>query len=162
MVYALRQRLLSELGHLLPEAGRQMEQQQVVQGCAFIRLYCAMKGIAGLRWVWNVDVFFQIAVCHPDNWHCKKLKCQILFSCQHCPPQTLNSWFLYPEYHRDYIQYTLEICQSGSTYAHCRFDEQEGRVLLQLVMSHPPPTQAGVRFICLGLCMLLACPYLLA
>jgi hypothetical protein len=42
-----------------------------------------------------------------------------------------------------------------------RFNDEEIRVLLRLVTCHPKPSSAGVRFISLGLCMLLSCPYLL-
>ena len=40
------------------------------------------------------------------------------------------------------------------------FDE-EGVLLLQLITCRPPPTQAGLRFVALGLCMLIACPTLI-
>ncbi|XP_015906555.1 integrator complex subunit 2 isoform X2 [Parasteatoda tepidariorum] len=42
-----------------------------------------------------------------------------------------------------------------------RFVEEEINLLLQLLTSHPPPSPAGIRFVSLGLCMLLACPSLL-
>ncbi|KFM65537.1 Integrator complex subunit 2, partial [Stegodyphus mimosarum] len=42
-----------------------------------------------------------------------------------------------------------------------RFNEEEINLLLQLLTSHPPPSPAGIRFVSLGLCMLLACPSLL-
>ena len=41
------------------------------------------------------------------------------------------------------------------------FDE-EGILLLQLITCRPPPTEAGLRFVALGLCMLMACPTLIA
>lgn len=41
-----------------------------------------------------------------------------------------------------------------------KFTEEEVVVLVQLVTSHPPPSPAGIRFVSLGLCMLLACPSL--
>ena len=41
------------------------------------------------------------------------------------------------------------------------FDE-EGGFLLQLITCRPPPTEAGLRFVALGLCMLMACPSLIA
>ncbi|KAG8240089.1 hypothetical protein J437_LFUL019512 [Ladona fulva] len=34
-------------------------------------------------------------------------------------------------------------------------------MIVQLLTSHPPPSPAGVRFVSLGLCMLIACPSLL-
>ncbi|KAG8176515.1 hypothetical protein JTE90_021807 [Oedothorax gibbosus] len=43
-----------------------------------------------------------------------------------------------------------------------RFNEEEVNLLLQLLTSHPPPSPAGIRFVSLGLCMLLACPSLLS
>ncbi|GAB6030189.1 Integrator complex subunit 2 [Chamberlinius hualienensis] len=42
-----------------------------------------------------------------------------------------------------------------------KFQEDEINLLLQLLTSHPPPNPAGVRFVSLALCMLLACPSLL-
>lgn len=42
-----------------------------------------------------------------------------------------------------------------------KFNEDEINLLLQLLTSHPPPSPAGIRFVSLGLCMLLACPSLL-
>lgn len=35
-------------------------------------------------------------------------------------------------------------------------------MLVQLVISRPPPTPAGIRFVSLGLCMLIACPSLIS
>ncbi|CAL4223863.1 unnamed protein product, partial [Meganyctiphanes norvegica] len=47
--------------------------------------------------------------------------------------------------------------------AHLKFsEEKEVSLLLQLVTCHPPPTAAGVRFVSTGLCMLIACPSLIA
>lgn len=43
-----------------------------------------------------------------------------------------------------------------------KFMEEEISLLLQLLTSHPPPSPAGIRFVSLGLCMLLACPSLLS
>lgn len=43
-----------------------------------------------------------------------------------------------------------------------RFTDDEINLLLQLLTSHPPPSPAGIRFVSLGLCMLLACPSLLS
>ncbi|XP_054712295.1 integrator complex subunit 2-like [Uloborus diversus] len=42
-----------------------------------------------------------------------------------------------------------------------KFNEEEINLLLQLLTSHPPPSPAGIRFVSLALCMLLACPSLL-
>lgn len=44
----------------------------------------------------------------------------------------------------------------------CRFQDDEVSSLVQLLTSRPPPTPAGVRFVSLGLCMLIACPSLIA
>ncbi|XP_064461086.1 integrator complex subunit 2-like [Ornithodoros turicata] len=41
-----------------------------------------------------------------------------------------------------------------------KFTEEEIVVLVRLLTSHPPPSPAGIRFVSLGLCMLLACPSL--
>ncbi|XP_046680245.1 integrator complex subunit 2 [Homalodisca vitripennis] len=43
-----------------------------------------------------------------------------------------------------------------------KFQEEEISLIVQLVTSHPPPSPAGVRFVSLGLCMLIACPSLIA
>jgi hypothetical protein len=43
----------------------------------------------------------------------------------------------------------------------CRFQEDEVSLIVQLLTSHPPPSSAGVRFVSLGLCMLIACPSLI-
>jgi integrator complex subunit 2 len=43
----------------------------------------------------------------------------------------------------------------------CRLQEEEISLLVDLVTSHPPTTTAGVRFVSLGLCMLIACPSLI-
>lgn len=48
------------------------------------------------------------------------------------------------------------------TFIRSRFNEEEINLLLQLLTSHPPPSPAGIRFVSLGLCMLLACPSLLS
>lgn len=46
-------------------------------------------------------------------------------------------------------------------FCDCRFSEEEVKLLLKLITSNPPYTPSGVRFVSLGLCMLLACPYLI-
>ncbi|KAL0266334.1 UNVERIFIED_CONTAM: hypothetical protein PYX00_008909 [Menopon gallinae] len=43
-----------------------------------------------------------------------------------------------------------------------KFQDDEVSSLVQLLTSRPPPTPAGVRFVSLGLCMLIACPSLIA
>ena len=40
--------------------------------------------------------------------------------------------------------------------------DAEGSFLLELITCRPPPTEAGLRFVALGLCMLMACPSLIA
>lgn len=42
-----------------------------------------------------------------------------------------------------------------------RFNDDEVALILQLVTSKPPPTPSGIRFVSLGLCMLIACPSLI-
>lgn len=42
-----------------------------------------------------------------------------------------------------------------------KFQEDEVSLIVQLLTSHPPPSSAGVRFVSLGLCMLIACPSLI-
>lgn len=43
-----------------------------------------------------------------------------------------------------------------------RFNDDEIALILQLVASKPPPTPSGIRFVSLGLCMLIACPSLIS
>ena len=38
-----------------------------------------------------------------------------------------------------------------------KLSQQESEALLHLVICHPPPTAAGVRFVVVGLCTLLVC-----
>ncbi|XP_030847416.1 integrator complex subunit 2 [Strongylocentrotus purpuratus] len=93
MLQCLRDHLLQELKSITPskEHFRDLPARNVVQASAFMRLYCALKGIAGMK-----------------------------------------------------------------------FSEIETKQLLRLLTSHPPPTAAGIRFISMGLCMLLACPFLVS
>jgi len=49
----------------------------------------------------------------------------------------------------------------GSLSVFFRFQEDEVSLIVQLLTSHPPPSSAGVRFVSLGLCMLIACPSLI-
>lgn len=42
-----------------------------------------------------------------------------------------------------------------------KFQDDEVSMIVQLLTSHPPPSPAGVRFVSLGLCMLIACPSLI-
>ncbi|XP_035780824.1 LOW QUALITY PROTEIN: integrator complex subunit 2-like [Anopheles albimanus] len=42
-----------------------------------------------------------------------------------------------------------------------KFFDEEIQLLMQLITSKPPPTPAGIRFVSLGLCMLIACPSLI-
>lgn len=43
-----------------------------------------------------------------------------------------------------------------------KFSEEEIRHLLELITSQPPPTPAGIKFVSLGLCMIIACNSLLS
>ncbi|XP_062559708.1 integrator complex subunit 2 isoform X1 [Armigeres subalbatus] len=43
-----------------------------------------------------------------------------------------------------------------------KFTDEEIMYLMQLITSKPPPTPAGIRFVSLGLCMLIACPSIIA
>ncbi|XP_055614252.1 integrator complex subunit 2, partial [Uranotaenia lowii] len=43
-----------------------------------------------------------------------------------------------------------------------KFSDEEILYLIQLITSKPPPTPAGIRFVSIGLCMLIACPSLIA
>ncbi|XP_050502196.1 integrator complex subunit 2 [Diabrotica virgifera virgifera] len=42
-----------------------------------------------------------------------------------------------------------------------KFQDDEVNLIVQLLTSHPNPTPAGVRFVSIGLCMLIACPSLI-
>lgn len=43
-----------------------------------------------------------------------------------------------------------------------KFYDDEVNLIVQLLTSHPNPTPAGVRFVSIGLCMLIACPSLVS
>ncbi|CAH1111870.1 unnamed protein product [Psylliodes chrysocephalus] len=43
-----------------------------------------------------------------------------------------------------------------------KFQDDEVNFIVQLLTSHPNPTPAGVRFVSIGLCMLIACPSLIS
>ncbi|XP_043481221.1 integrator complex subunit 2 [Leptopilina heterotoma] len=43
-----------------------------------------------------------------------------------------------------------------------KFQDDEISMIVKLLTSHPPPSPAGVRFVSLGLCMLIACPSLIS
>ncbi|KAL3271565.1 hypothetical protein HHI36_022040 [Cryptolaemus montrouzieri] len=43
-----------------------------------------------------------------------------------------------------------------------KFQDDEVNSIVQLLTSHPSPTPAGVRFVSIGLCMLIACPSLIS
>ncbi|XP_071448160.1 integrator complex subunit 2 [Hetaerina americana] len=88
---SLRDELLRRLQNIiLHSVDGQLPESRVVQASALLRLYCALRGIAGIK-----------------------------------------------------------------------FQEDEVGLVVQLLTSHPPPSPAGVRFVSLGLCMLIACPSLL-
>ena len=44
----------------------------------------------------------------------------------------------------------------------CRFSDEEIEAILHLVTAHPPATPSGVKFVSLGLCMLIACNSLIS
>lgn len=71
--------------------GGQLPDARVVQASALLRLYCALRGIAGIK-----------------------------------------------------------------------FHDEEVNLIVKLLTSHPSPTPAGVRFVSIGLCMLIACPSLIS
>lgn len=52
------------------------------------------------------------------------------------------------------------MCAQG--IAGMKLYDEESVLLLQLITCRPPPTEAGLRFVALGLCMLMACPSLIA
>ncbi|XP_045468840.1 integrator complex subunit 2 [Harmonia axyridis] len=43
-----------------------------------------------------------------------------------------------------------------------KFQDEEVNLIIKLLTSHPSPTPAGVRFVSIGLCMLIACPSLIS
>ncbi|EFX90014.1 hypothetical protein DAPPUDRAFT_232326 [Daphnia pulex] len=47
-------------------------------------------------------------------------------------------------------------------YCALKLYDEEGGLLLKLTTCRPPPTEADLRFVALGLCMLMACPSLIA
>ena len=47
---ALRRQLAQQLQALLGDAGGALSETRVAHACAFIRLYCALKGIATMRY----------------------------------------------------------------------------------------------------------------
>ncbi|KAK2582438.1 hypothetical protein KPH14_004748 [Odynerus spinipes] len=88
---SLREELLRRLQAItLQSTDSQLDESQVVQASALLRLYCALRGIGGIK-----------------------------------------------------------------------FQDDEVSMIVQLLTSHPPPSPAGVRFVSLGLCMLIACPSLI-
>lgn len=90
MLHVMRQRLLQQLFSILPSPGESIQESHVIEAGSFLRLYCALKGIATLK-----------------------------------------------------------------------FTDEEMKLLLRLVTSRPPISQCGARFISLGLCTLIACPYII-
>ncbi|KAL4223618.1 Integrator complex subunit 2 [Mactra antiquata] len=90
MLYLMRQRLLQQLVSILPDTGESMKDEHVITAGSFVRLYCALKGIATLK-----------------------------------------------------------------------FSDEEMKLLLRMVTSRPPISQSGARFVSLGLCLLIACPYII-
>lgn len=59
---------------------------------------------------------------------------------------------------KNIIIFLIKICQ----FFNSRFNDDELHLLMQLITTKPPPTPAGIRFVSLGLCMLIACPSLIA
>ncbi|CAK9813155.1 Integrator complex subunit 2 [Anthophora plagiata] len=87
---SLREELLKRLQAITFQNAGQLAESQVVQASALLRLYCALRGIGGIK-----------------------------------------------------------------------FQDDEVAMIVQLLTSHPPPSPAGVRFVSLGLCMLIACSSLI-
>lgn len=58
--------------------------------------------------------------------------------------------------------FTLSLFRPLICFLFLRFNDDEIHLLVQLITSKPPPTSAGIRFVSLGLCMLIACPTLIA
>lgn len=90
LLTSLRQTLLDELVDVVPNANESISEDQIINASSFVRLYCALKGMAAFK-----------------------------------------------------------------------FTEMEMKVLLNLITSHSPLTAAGARFVSLGLCLLISCPYLM-
>ncbi|XP_041348716.1 integrator complex subunit 2-like [Gigantopelta aegis] len=90
LLQALRDNLLGQVALLLPKKYELMSEGNVVKASSMIKLYCALRGMATLK-----------------------------------------------------------------------YSEEEMSSLLELITARPPPSKTGAHFICLGLSMLIACPYLL-
>lgn len=88
----VREELLKQLQTLIVLAvNGQITEEFIVQGCALLRLFCALRGIAGIK-----------------------------------------------------------------------FNEEEVQYLMQLITCKLPPTPTGIRFVTIGLCLMIACPSLIA
>ncbi|XP_064619971.1 integrator complex subunit 2-like [Lineus longissimus] len=62
----LRQHLLQELNKLFKEGSNKLPEEHIVQASAFTRLYCALKGIAGLRFSDDESkALLRLVTCHP-------------------------------------------------------------------------------------------------
>ncbi|XP_055542549.1 integrator complex subunit 2 isoform X2 [Wyeomyia smithii] len=91
-LHLLRDELLKQLQNIVMfSQNSQLQERHVVQSAAMLRLYCALRGISGIK-----------------------------------------------------------------------FTDEEIFYLIQLITTKPPPSPSGIRFVSLGLCMLIACPSLLA
>lgn len=59
------------------------------------------------------------------------------------------------------IDYIIDLFMLNNTVFN-RFYDEEVSLIVCLLTSHPNPTPAGVRFVSIGLCMLIACPSLVS
>ncbi|XP_071945249.1 integrator complex subunit 2-like [Antedon mediterranea] len=68
MLYSLKQYLLEELAVIIPSQGfhGKLSDEHVVKASALIRLYCALKGIAGMKFSTEENTqLLYLVTCHP-------------------------------------------------------------------------------------------------
>ncbi|XP_033123286.1 integrator complex subunit 2-like isoform X2 [Anneissia japonica] len=69
MLYSLKKHLLQELANIIPSQGfhGNLADEHVVKASALIRLYCALKGIAGMKFSTEENVqLLYLVTCHPQ------------------------------------------------------------------------------------------------
>lgn len=154
MLWQMRRQLLLELVAILPRSRSThvpndgdmeesctseysgLREEHVVKASALLRLYCALMGIAGLRSVYST-----------------LLTVVLIFSSTYSILQYVI--LVWQQKHSEYPNSTRV-----SLYNCYRPTDEESEQLLQLMTSRPPATPAGVRFVSLSFCKLLAFPTL--
>ena len=130
-LHSLRLCLLEQMISILPDGGGTISESKAIKASAFIRLYCALKSMAAFKYVHLLLVKKYITI--------------------------------FISFHRLIVVPKLAVLydNSFSFVISNRFTDEEMKILLRLITSRPPLSKAGARFVSLGLCMLIACPYLL-